>query len=142
MAVGRLVETRRTRFVRKQNLPRLLVIDDDSETATLVTDAAESCGFAVEALEDPAEFLRVYADLDPDVILLEVMMPGIDSIELMRFLADRRARARILIFATADRRMMEMAVNLGRAYSLRIAGIINKPIQVEELRIRLAGLRD
>lgn len=93
-------------------------------------------------MQDPTRFQSLYRELDPDVIILDVIMPRIDGIELLRFLADERARARILIFATADRRMMELAVNLGRAYGLKIIGIISKPIRVEELRVRLNGLRD
>jgi CheY-like chemotaxis protein len=122
--------------------PRLLVVDDDRDIGSLVTNVAESCGFEAKSMQDPTQFQTLYRALDPDVILLDVIMPRIDGIELLRFLADERARARILIFATADRRMMELAVNLGRAYGLSIIGIVAKPIHVDELRVRLSGLRD
>jgi CheY-like chemotaxis protein len=122
--------------------PRLLVVDDDRDVGSLVSHVAESCGFEARSMQDPTRFQSLYRELDPDVIILDVIMPRIDGIELLRFLADERARARILIFATADRRMMELAVNLGRAYGLKIIGIISKPIRVEELRVRLNGLRD
>ena len=61
---------------------RLLVIDDDSQIVEFVRMVAEKQGFEVAATSDPDEFMRTYGAFDPNVILLDVVMPGKDGIEL------------------------------------------------------------
>jgi CheY-like chemotaxis protein len=74
---------------------RLLIVDDDPRIARLALRVANKLGYQAEALGRSTEFERRYATFKPDVVLLDLNMPGMDGIELLRFLADRNSRAAI-----------------------------------------------
>jgi EAL domain-containing protein (putative c-di-GMP-specific phosphodiesterase class I) len=60
-------------------------------------------------------------------------MPETDGIELLRFLADERVTARILIISGFDEKVLDAAERLGAARGLNMAGVLRKPVLIEEL---------
>lgn len=67
---------------------RILVVDDQEENVTLLSFMLASAGFGdVVGLTDPAELLARFHQLDPDLILLDLHMPRLDGVEVMRRLA-------------------------------------------------------
>ena len=63
---------------------RILVVDDDPEALRFVRDVLTKAGYAPVVSADPAEALRLMATEQPRLALLNPLMPGTDSIELMR----------------------------------------------------------
>jgi two-component system OmpR family response regulator len=63
---------------------RVLVVDDDDSIRDLVTTALEFVGFEVTVAVDGFAGLAAAADVLPDLIVLDVMMPGIDGLEVCR----------------------------------------------------------
>jgi DNA-binding response OmpR family regulator len=123
-------------------MPRLLVMDDDADIGIMIADVATGCGYEVKVIQDSTAFLAAYADFRPDVILLDITMPRIDGIELLRSLADLRSPAKILLFSGVTVQLIELSSQLGKAYGLNIAGQLTKPIRVADLRASLNGLLD
>lgn len=119
-----------------------LLIDDDPAIGTLVRRVAEWCQLDVTVTTDPVEFKKAYATGVPGIIAIDLAMPGLDGIELLRYLAETGCKARILIISGYDRRTRETAVRLGEARGLNMAGIIAKPMRIAELRAQLTELRD
>jgi CheY-like chemotaxis protein len=68
-------------------------------------------------------------------------MPGMDGVELIRFLADQNYDAPVLIFSGFDRRVLESAFRLGEALGLTMVGPIEKPVRFEVLQETLGRLR-
>jgi YesN/AraC family two-component response regulator len=68
-------------------------------------------------------------------------MPGMDGVELIRFLADENYSAPVLIVSGFDRRVLESAFRLGKALGLNMAGPVEKPVRLEELEATLCDLR-
>jgi CheY-like chemotaxis protein len=68
-------------------------------------------------------------------------MPGMDGIELLRFLAEQDYRAPVLIVSGFDRRILESAFRLGEALGLNMAGPVEKPVRFEELAAMLSELK-
>jgi CheY-like chemotaxis protein len=120
--------------------PRLLVIDDEPDVGTFVARVAESCGYQTRAIELPGAFRAAYAEFKPDVVVLDLAIPGTDGIELLRDLADLGCKAQVLLISGFDRRVLESAERLGIARGLRMAGVISKPVRAAELRRLLANL--
>ena len=61
-----------------------MVVDDEEALARLVADYLTRDGFAVNVSHDGAEALRLARDLDPDVVVLDLGLPGLDGIEVCR----------------------------------------------------------
>jgi len=75
------------------------------------------------------------------VVALDLGMPGMDGVELIRFLADQDYRAPVLIVSGFDRRVLESAFRLGEALGLNMAGPLEKPVRLEALETLLHGLK-
>jgi CheY-like chemotaxis protein len=121
-------------------MKRLLVIDDEPAIGRLVKAVAEPIGYSVTATSCPEAFLDELVQTEPEAVVLDLSMPGIDGVELLRFLATAKCRARILIISGFDRRVLETAAELGTALGLRIAGTLTKPMRAAELRSAVAAL--
>lgn len=111
----------------------LLVVDDQPEICEIVAEVAEACGYEALSATDSETFERLYGD-EVAVIILDLVMPGTDGIELLRFLADRSCRASIIVMSGFDRRVLKIAQRLGKEHGLKVAGSLAKPFRVAELR--------
>ena len=120
-------------------MKRLLIIDDEPAVARLVEKVGSGCGYSVTVTHDTEQFMDALVATDPDLIVLDLSLPGSDGVELLRFLAASRCRARILIISGFDARVLETSGKLGSALGLNIAGTITKPVRVADLRQALAG---
>lgn len=120
---------------------RLLIIDDEFDIAVLVKEVAEECGYDVRITVDANSFKQTYISFAPDLIVLDLSLPGMDGIQLLRFLADTECQARLLILSGFDRKVRNAAEQLGGARGLKMAGSIAKPLRISDLRALLDGLR-
>ena len=121
--------------------PLLLLIDDEPFVGRFLSHAAEECGYRALATATADSFRREYRLLDPDVIALDLAMPGGDGVELLRFLAAEQCRAPVLIVSGFERRVLESSMRLGEKLGLTMIGPLAKPILVAELQDVLGSLR-
>ena len=113
--------------------PRLLLIDDEPQLAEFVANAARMSGFEpIETNQDSA-FRTAFDEDRPAMVVLDLGMPGMDGVELLRFLADRNYSDPVLIISGFDRRVLESAFRLGEELGLRMTGPIEKPARLDEL---------
>jgi len=121
--------------------PRLLLIDDEPALAEFIASAARECGFAPTVTGDDQEFRDSFMSERPDMVVLDLGMPGMDGVELLRFLSEEQYRAPVLIVSGFDRRVLESAFRLGQALGLSMAGPLAKPIRLEALEQMLTELK-
>lgn len=121
--------------------PRLLLIDDEPALAEYLASAARNCGFDPKITSDDREFRDEFTADRPDMVALDLGMPGMDGVELLRFVAMQDYRAPVLIVSGFDRRVLESAFRLGEALGLNMAGPIEKPVRLEELEAMLMQLK-
>jgi CheY-like chemotaxis protein len=102
----------------------VLVVDDESDIREAVSEVLEDEGFIVHGAGDGAEGLRKARAHHPDVVLLDLMMPGMNGWE---FRAAQRS----------DPELSEIPViilsALGRVAGMDAAGFIQKPFDLEDL---------
>src|SRR5437763_10927388 len=79
---------------------RLLVVDDEPNIRELLSASLRYAGFEVATAADGNEALRVADGFKPDLLLLDVMMPGLDGFEVVRRLR-REGRQVPVLFLTA-----------------------------------------
>jgi two-component system, OmpR family, response regulator len=121
--------------------PRLLLIDDEPALAEFLANAATACGFDPIVTARDEEFRQAFVANRPEMVALDLGMPGMDGVELTRFLADQEYRGPVLIVSGFDRRVLESAFRLGEALGLHMVGPVEKPVRFEELEGLLGKLK-
>lgn len=122
--------------IHSSSNPKLLVIDDEVALCEFARDVGEAAGFLVTTASAPA-LVEAALALDEDMILLDLMMPGIDGIEVLRKLGEKVCTARIVLTSGMDRKVLETARRLGVAHGLNIVGHLQKPVRAAELHALL-----
>ncbi len=120
---------------------RMLVVDDDPQVARLAARVAEMSGFAV-TVATRAEEARAALAPEPRLLLLDLNMPEVDGLEMLRELAALGCRSRVHVFSGADLRVVRTAERLGVELGLRMGPALTKPIQLDALRDALESARD
>jgi DNA-binding response OmpR family regulator len=121
--------------------PRLLVIDDEPALAEFVASAARLCGYEPILTANDEQFQSEFQKERPDAAAIDLGMPGMDGVELLRFLAEQEFRSPVLIISGFDRRVLDSAFRLGEALGLTMAGPLEKPVRLEELENLLTQLK-
>jgi DNA-binding response OmpR family regulator len=121
--------------------PRLLLIDDEPALADFLANAARSCGFEPIVTARDQDFRDAFIANRPEMVALDLGMPGMDGVELTRFLAEHDYRGPVLIVSGFDRRVLESAFRLGEALGLQMVGPIEKPVRFDELEEVLGKLK-
>ena len=121
--------------------PRLLLIDDEPALAEFLANAARETGFEPVITSEDWQFRDEFLRDRPNMVALDLGMPGMDGIELLRFLAEQDFRSPVLIVSGFDRRVLESAFRLGEALGLNMAGPLEKPVRLEALETLLHGLK-
>src|SRR5579864_8539276 len=120
---------------------RLLVIDAEPAFGQIVKKVAEASGFEVAVTQDASAFMHAARQWHPTVIMLDLKMPGIDGIQLLRTLAADNCPAHVVLTSGSDAKVLQAAMQLGRERGLSMSEALPKPVRVESLQERLAGLR-
>lgn len=118
--------------------PVLLVVDDEPGIAAAMVDAASGLGFDARAVSDWPSAAAQAATAD--VILLDLVMPGIDGVSALRALSEAGARARIVLVSGLDSRVIDSARRVARMQKLDVVATLRKPFRLADLRGVLAGL--
>ena len=112
----------------------LLVVDDNQTNLAVISDYLEGCGFRILVARNGESVFRKVQHVYPDIILLDVMMPGINGFETCRRLkADENTRDIPVIFMTA------LAETEDKVKGFEVGGVdyVTKPIQQEEVLARV-----
>ncbi len=112
----------------------ILIVDDDPRITRLVRRVAEKVGFSAIEFNDSIKFAEAYPTLSASLIILDLNMPGKDGIELLEFLADQRCESRVMFISGVDRRVLGTTEQLAESRGLKVAGMLQKPVDVAQLR--------
>ena len=115
---------------------RVLAVDDDPQALRYVSDALNRAGYAPLVTGDPGEALRLVADEKPDLVLLDMMLPGADGIELMKDILEAVDVPVIFLSAYGQDQLVARALDMGAV------DYVAKPFSPTELAARIrAALR-
>jgi len=115
---------------------RVLVVDDEEQNRTLLRDPLEAQGYTVTEAVNGNEALEKAVQDSPDVILLDLMMPGLDGFEVCRRLKKQDATAPIpvlMITALSDRKVRLMGIQAGAN------DFLNKPVDIKDVTLRVGN---
>ena len=115
----------------------ILVVDDEPDVTELVEYKLRQSGYTVRAVNDPLRAVGLARDLRPDVIVLDVMMPELDGIRLLRMIrADSLLKDTPVILLTA-RAASEDRV---KGFETGADDYVPKPFEPRELLLRIQAL--
>ncbi len=116
---------------------RLLAIDDDEGFRRLLTEIANDAGDRSAITGDAALFRTAYAEIDPTVVVLNMVMPEIDGFELMQWLMEQGYSSRVVLVTGFSARSAEMARTLAAEHGLTDVITLSKPMRSADLRAAL-----
>lgn len=115
---------------------RILVIDDEPPIRRLLQENLQGKGYEVMAAESGEEALQTIVHRTPDVVLVDLMMPGMSGLELTRRVREQSAVPIIVLSAIGEERSKVEALELGAD------DYVTKPCGLDELQARIrAALR-
>jgi two-component system, OmpR family, phosphate regulon response regulator PhoB len=118
-------------------MARVLVVDDDSDINLALQSALKVGGYEADGVETGAAALEVCAQSCPDIVLLDLMLPDLDGLEVCRRLRAAPATARVPIVFLTARTDESMRV---RGLALGADDYVVKPFSMQELLLRIRAV--
>jgi excisionase family DNA binding protein len=119
----------------RRGAPLVLVVDDDARVRDLLRAQLELAGYAVAEASDGARALAAIDDHAPDLVLLDLVIPGVEGWELLRALQERHGAVPVVVFSgTVDQASAAEAAERGAH------GFLGKPFDPDELVARATSL--
>jgi len=113
---------------------KILVVDDTLNVQLLINDFLSGEGFEVVTADDGREALEVFHACNPDLILLDIMMPNMDGYQFITHL--RRESSVPVIMITARQQEAEII----KGFDLGADDYITKPFRLRELLVRIRAV--
>ena len=128
--------TRTERHAKQERPDRgsVLVVDDDPTVLKIVSRYLEHAGFAARVAADGPDAMRLSVDLAPDLVVLDLMLPGMDGLDVMQRLCER---AHVPVILLSAKRQPADRVN-----GLRLGAddYVGKPFSPGELVARVEAV--
>jgi len=114
---------------------RLLVVDDEPNIRELLATSLRFAGFEVHAAADGTSALRLARDLDPDLLVLDVMLPDMDGFTVTRRLREKGQHMPVLFLTARDD-------TSDKVQGLTVGGddYVTKPFSLEEVVARIRAI--
>jgi diguanylate cyclase (GGDEF)-like protein len=122
---------------REHEPARVLIVDDHEDNVELLRARLEAWGYAPECAGDGAEALRKIEESPPDLVLLDVMMPKIDGIEVARRV---KGNPRLPFIPIIMQTALDATENKVEGLEAGADDYITKPIDFAELKARLTSM--
>jgi DNA-binding response OmpR family regulator len=123
--------------VHQRDCGHLLVVDADDDLRAHVVDALREAGYATSEAAHGSEVLGLVRRTEPDLLVLEVTLPGLSGYEICRRVRDEHGSTPLILFVSGDR-----TDSLDRVAGLLLGGddYLVKPFTIEELLARALAL--
>ena len=112
---------------------RLLIIDDEEDICDLIAEIGTRRGLDARTTCSAENVPQILTSFTPDVIMLDLMMPGIDGVELLRLLSEKAKNAKVCLISGSDTRVLNSARRLGSAHGLDVVAALEKPLGIQTL---------
>lgn len=115
---------------------KILVVEDEEMTARLIVYRLKSLGHQVDHAKDGVEGLRLIKEFQPDLVVLDVMLPGLSGFEILQNLKDDEnydnSKVKVLMLSSKKR-----SEDVTRGFDLGAMEYVPKPFKMDEFLLRL-----
>ncbi len=118
------------------NQARILVVEDEEMTARLILYRLKSLGHETRHAKDGVEGLKMIKEFNPDLVVLDVMLPGKSGFEILQELHDDPGfeSGNIRVIMLSNKKSVE---DVSRGFNLGAMEYVPKPFKMDEFLLRL-----
>lgn len=120
--------------------PRLLVIDDEIAITRVVQQVALALNFNVRSLTTPARAVDEFIEFRPDIVLLDMVMPERDGLEILDELLLTGIPSKLVLACEFGRAYILLAEGIARFHRAEIAAVLRKPFRRDILKQTLTAV--
>lgn len=113
----------------------LLLIEDETDLGLIIADNLRSAEYHVSHCADGEQGLSLFYQLKPEVVILDIMLPGMDGLAIAKKIREADSETPIL-FLTARTQTADVVL----AFELGANDYLRKPFSLEELKVRVNAL--
>jgi CheY-like chemotaxis protein len=110
-------------FSLEQDMKKVLVVDDEQNIRFLYKEELEDCGYQVTVAATAEEAMEKIQQDKPDIITLDIKMPGMDGIEFMRKLKEEKSDIPVILCSAYGRYKQDFRVWASDAYVVKSADL-------------------
>ena len=119
-------------------MKNVLVIDDSRTTADTLVRILKALGYAARAAYGSSAGMSILREEAPDLVFVDINMPGVSGFEILRFMGREPRLARVPVFVvTSD----DQPETRRESFQLGARGFLVKPVSVDALDEALQGLQ-
>jgi DNA-binding response OmpR family regulator len=119
-------------------MTRVLAVDDEELILVLIQRVAEDLGFTTHVLSDTRRFMTTFVRFKPDIVVIDIVMPHMDGIEIIQWLKDVDYSGALIIMSGFDR-YERLAHVLAQANSRMFISRLAKPWRIAEMKESLSA---
>lgn len=112
----------------------ILLVEDNESISKLVKYKLERDGYIVEIRDNGLEGLKAANEIEPDLLILDVMMPGISGFEILQTIRDNESTRNMKVMMLTSKSREE---DIARGFKLGVQEYMSKPFKVAELSMRV-----
>ena len=117
----------------KDNL-HVLVLEDETVDMEIACSTLRKLGVArISNCTEGNQALAVLRTYEPDILICDLTLPGMDGISFLRLAAENSYRGGVILLSAVDRSVIKAAENLVKAYGLNLLGSLRKPVVENEM---------
>ena len=114
-------------------MTKIMIVDDEKDLREMIELVIHKEGFITATAEDGDDFLNKIDEFQPDLVTLDVMMPGLTTKEIIAKLQSKRANPKIILLTVIRYSEGEKQ----KLYNMGIVDYITKPFELDELMDRI-----
>jgi DNA-binding response OmpR family regulator len=113
------------------NMPggkKILVVEDEKDTLTLLAEGLRRFNFKVETSVDGKDAIQKVQDFMPDVVVLDIILPELDGLEVLKWI--KKNKPDIFVMLATGKKELE---DIKKGYSLEADYYVTKPYTIDEI---------
>jgi DNA-binding response OmpR family regulator len=118
---------------------RIFVVDDNPEIGELIQDIALPLDMDSVIITNSTDFKSLWLENEPDLLVLDMVMPDMDGFDLIQWLAKTTSDVPIILISGREEMYAKAASKLGKTKGLVIPHVLSKPFSVIEMEAALTS---
>jgi len=116
------------------NTVKIVIIDDNAQTAEMLKEFVHLMGYESIVYTQASQYFSENHTAEDSLLLLDLHMPEMDGVEVMRQLVERNLSPAIILISGYDAGVLHSAEQLAEEYSLKVIGTLTKPLKFSSLK--------